>query len=136
MFGLIQGEANAIAPRKTPLSSMTPTIVLSDGKLFMVVGSPGGPTIINTVLQVILNVMDFHMNVQEAVDRPRIHHQWMPDTICHGEDGSRRTPWICCEPEGISCARSPFIGEVAAILFDGVAARRADGRVEATAKGY
>ncbi|MGV3724784.1 MAG: gamma-glutamyltransferase, partial [Actinomycetota bacterium] len=80
-FGLIQGEANAIAPGKRPLSSMTPTLVLKDGKLFLVVGSPGGPTIINTVLQVIVNVVDHGMNVRQAVAEPRIHHQWLPDAI-------------------------------------------------------
>jgi gamma-glutamyltranspeptidase / glutathione hydrolase len=80
-YGLIQGEANAIAPGKRPLSSMTPTIVVKDGKPFLITGSPGGPTIINTVLQVISNVIDFDMNVTRAVDAPRFHHQWQPDTI-------------------------------------------------------
>ncbi len=80
-YGLLQGEANAIAPRKRPLSAMTPTIVLKDGKLFFAVGSPGGPTIINTVLQVMVNVIDFKMNLQQAIDYPRIHHQWMPDHV-------------------------------------------------------
>ncbi|HVR38827.1 MAG TPA: gamma-glutamyltransferase [Thermoanaerobaculia bacterium] len=80
-FQLIQGEANAIAPKKTPLSSMTPAIVLKDGKVFFAVGSPGGPRIINTVLQVILNVIDFGLDLQAAIDAPRIHHQWMPDEI-------------------------------------------------------
>jgi gamma-glutamyltranspeptidase/glutathione hydrolase len=81
LFGLIQGEANAIQPGKRPLSSMTPTMVLHDGKLFMLVGAPGGSRIINGVLEVILNVIDFHMNVQDAVDWPRFHHQWMPDKL-------------------------------------------------------
>ena len=81
MYGLIQGEANAIAPRKTPLSSMTPTIVLKDGKPLLALGSPGGPTIINTVLEVMVNVLDFGMNVQDAVNWPRFHHQWMPDVL-------------------------------------------------------
>ena len=81
VFGLVQGEANAIQPRKRPLSSMTPTIVTRDGKLHLVVGTPGGPTIINSVLEVMLNVIDFGMNVQDAVDSPRIHHQWMPDQL-------------------------------------------------------
>src|SRR5579883_15537 len=81
MFGLVQGEANAIQPGKRPLSAMTPTILTRDGKLFMVVGSPGGPRIITSVLQVILNVVDFGMNVQQAVDFPRFHHQWIPDQI-------------------------------------------------------
>ncbi len=82
-YGLLQGESNAIAPGKRPLSSMTPTIVLKDGKPFLVTGSPGGPTIINTVLLVITNVIDFHMSVTQAVDAPRFHHQWMPDSIDH-----------------------------------------------------
>ena len=81
MYGLIQGEANAIQPGKTPLSSMTPTIVLRDGKPYLALGSPGGPTIINTVLEVIVNVLDFGMNVQDAVNWPRFHHQWMPDEL-------------------------------------------------------
>jgi gamma-glutamyltranspeptidase/glutathione hydrolase len=80
-YGLIQGEANAIAPKKRPLSSMTPVIVLRDGNPFFVAGSPGGPTIINTVLQVIMNVVDFGMNIQQAVSAPRFHHQWQPDHI-------------------------------------------------------
>lgn len=86
-FGLIQGEANAIAPGKRPLSSMTPTIVLRDGQPFLVLGSRGGPKIITQVLQVILNVIDHGMTLQEAVDAPRIHHQWMPDEICVEPDG-------------------------------------------------
>jgi gamma-glutamyltranspeptidase / glutathione hydrolase len=81
LFGLIQGESNSIAPNKRPLSSMSPTIVLKDGKLFLVVGAPGGSRIITAVLQVILNVIDFGMNIQDAVDAPRIHHQWLPDRL-------------------------------------------------------
>ena len=80
-FGLIQGESNAIAPHKRPLSSMTPTFLVKDGKLAMVIGSPGGPTIITTVLQVIINVVDHGMNIAEAISAPRIHHQWLPDEI-------------------------------------------------------
>jgi gamma-glutamyltranspeptidase/glutathione hydrolase len=81
MFGLVQGEANAIAPHKRPLSSMTPTLVLLDGKLRLVLGSPGGGTIMNTVMQVLLNVLVFKMDVLEAVSFPRFHHQWMPDRL-------------------------------------------------------
>jgi gamma-glutamyltranspeptidase/glutathione hydrolase len=81
MFGLLQGAANAIAPGKRPLSSMTPTIVLRDGRLFMVTGSPGGPTIITTTLHVITHVIDDAMSLTQAVDAPRFHHQWMPDII-------------------------------------------------------
>jgi len=82
-YGLVQGEANAIAPGKRPLSSMTPTIVLKDGKPFLVTGSPGGPTIINTVLLVITNIIDHRLSVTQAVDAPRFHHQWLPDAITH-----------------------------------------------------
>lgn len=81
MFGLVQGEANAIAPHKRPLSSMTPTIVLRDGKVLLVLGSPGGGTIINTVLQVLLNALVFKMDIRQAVSAPRFHHQWMPDRL-------------------------------------------------------
>jgi gamma-glutamyltranspeptidase/glutathione hydrolase len=81
LFGLVQGEANAIAPGKRPLSSMTPTIVLRDGKLNMLLGAPGGSRIITAVMQVFLNVVDFGMNIQEAIDAPRFHHQWKPDRI-------------------------------------------------------
>jgi gamma-glutamyltranspeptidase/glutathione hydrolase len=81
MFGLVQAEANAIAPGKRPLSSMTPTIVVHDGKVRMVLGSPGGGTIINTVLQVVLNVLAFKMDIRRAVASPRFHHQWMPDQL-------------------------------------------------------
>jgi gamma-glutamyltranspeptidase/glutathione hydrolase len=77
--GFVRGDANAIAPGKTPLSSMTPTIVTRDGKPVLILGTPGGGRIITTVLQTILNVLDFHMNIQEAVDAPRIHNPWLPD---------------------------------------------------------
>ena len=81
MFGLVQGAANVIQPGKRPLSAMTPTILTRDGNFFMAVGAPGGPRIISAVLQVILNVVDFGMNVQDAVDSPRFHHQWQPDRL-------------------------------------------------------
>jgi gamma-glutamyltranspeptidase/glutathione hydrolase len=79
--GLIGTEPNLAAGGKRMLSSMTPTIISKDGKVFMVTGSPGGRTIINTVLQTVLNVIDHEMNAQEAVDAGRIHHQWLPDQI-------------------------------------------------------
>src|SRR5579863_4819626 len=81
LYGLIQGPANAIGPGKRPLSAMTPTIVLKDGKLFLVLGSPGGPRIITTVANILLAVVDYGMNIQEAVDAPRFHHQWLPDEL-------------------------------------------------------
>jgi len=80
-YGLLGGDANAIAPRKRPLSSMTPTILLKDGLPVLATGSPGGSTIITVVLQLLLNVMDFDMNVMEAAAVPRIHHQWLPDAV-------------------------------------------------------
>ncbi|MDE2266816.1 MAG: gamma-glutamyltransferase, partial [Alphaproteobacteria bacterium] len=80
-FGLVQGRINEVRPGKRPLSSMTPTIVLHKGKLFMVTGSPGGSTIISTTLESIINVVDFGMNMQQAVDAPRVHQQWLPDLV-------------------------------------------------------
>jgi gamma-glutamyltranspeptidase/glutathione hydrolase len=81
MFGLVQGEANMIGPGRRPLSSMAPTIVLHDGHVSMILGSPGGSRIITIVLETILNVIDYGMTPGEAVDAPRVHHQWLPDTI-------------------------------------------------------
>ncbi len=81
MFGMIGADANAIEPGKRPLSSMTPTIITRDGKLFMVVGAPGGSRITTGVMEVILDVLDFHMNPQDAVDLPRFHEQWKPDVL-------------------------------------------------------
>jgi gamma-glutamyltranspeptidase / glutathione hydrolase len=80
-YNILQSEANAIEPRKRPLSSMTPTIVLRDGDFWFAIGSPGGPTIINTVFQTIVNVIDFKMTLQQAIDAPRVHHQHFPDEI-------------------------------------------------------
>jgi gamma-glutamyltranspeptidase / glutathione hydrolase len=81
LYGLIQGPANAIGPGKRPLSAMTPTIVLKDGKLFLVLGSPGGARIITTVANILMGVVDYGMNIQEAVNAPRFHNQWMPDVV-------------------------------------------------------
>ena len=81
IYGLVQGEANQIAPGKRPLSSMAPTIVMRDGNVSMVLGSPGGSRIITIVLETILNMIDYRMTPQEAADAPRVHHQWLPDTI-------------------------------------------------------
>lgn len=87
MYGLIQGEANAIGPGKRMVSSMTPTIVTKDGKLVLVTGAPGGPRIITTVANVIMGVIDYGLNIQEAVDAPRFHHQWLPDEIYKEKTG-------------------------------------------------
>ncbi len=87
LFGLVQGTRNSIAPGKRPLSSMAPTIVEKDGKVFMVVGSPGGSRIITITLQTVLNVIDYGMTPQDAVDAPRIHHQWLPDEVYYETNG-------------------------------------------------
>lgn len=135
-FGLVQGEANAIQPRKRPLSSMTPTIVARDGKLTLVLGTPGGPTIINSVLEVLLNVVDFGMNVQDAVDFPRIHHQWLPDRLVM-ERGFSPDTIALLKARGHEVRIVNSIGEVAAIESrDGWLEGAADPRTEGTAKGY
>lgn len=119
MYGLIQGEANSVAPHKRPLSAMTPTFVLKDGKLILAVGSPGGPTIINTVLQVILNVLDHHMNIQQAVNAPRIHHQWMPDTVRFEPFGLPDDVRKLLEAKGHRFAdRGGYMGDVEAVMID------------------
>ena len=120
MFGLVQGEANAIAPGKRPLSSMTPTIVLKDGKLFMTAGAPGGSRISTAVAQVILNVVDFGMNVQDAVDAPRVHHQWQPDRLSL-ERGISPDTVALLKGRGYDVDYAPgvVLAQVAAIVNDG-----------------
>jgi gamma-glutamyltranspeptidase/glutathione hydrolase len=120
MFGLVQGEANAIQPGKRPLSSMTPTIILKDGKLFMTVGGPGGSRISTSVMQVILNVIDFGMNVQDAVDAPRVHHQWQPDTLSL-EPGISPDTVALLKARGYDVDYAPGAvpSQVAAIVSDG-----------------
>ena len=140
MFHLIQGEANAIQPAKRPLSSMTPTILTRDGKVFMVLGAPGGSRIISGVLQVILNVVDFHMNVQDAVDWPRFHHQWMPDHLYLEKGISPDTTAILREM-GHKIApydnSNPVVARVEAIVnSNGWLQGAADGRGNAKAEGY
>jgi len=135
-FGLVQGEANAIQPRKRPLSSMTPTIITGGGKLELVLGTPGGPTIINSVLQVLVNVVDFGMNIQDAVDFPRIHHQWLPDQLVM-ERGFSPDTIALLQARGHQVKMVGGMGEVAAIQArDGWLEGAADPRTEGTAKGY
>ncbi len=130
------GEANSIQPRKTPLSSMAPTIVIKDGNLYAVLGSPGGPTIINTVLEVIVDLVDFKMNVAEAVAWPRFHHQWMPDRL-QVERGFSPDTIERLKARGHSVELISHQGEVAAILVNhGWLEGAADPRTEGTAKGY
>jgi gamma-glutamyltranspeptidase/glutathione hydrolase len=135
-YGLIQGEANAIEARKTPLSSMAPTLVLKDGKPVLAVGSPGGPTIINTVLEVIVNVLDFQMNVQDAVNWPRFHHQWLPDEL-RMEPGYSPDTVALLEKRGYTVKRVNAQGEAAAIHFgNGWLEGAPDPRTEGTAEGH
>jgi gamma-glutamyltranspeptidase/glutathione hydrolase len=118
-FGLIQGEANAIQPQKRPLSSMTPTIVLHDGKLFCALGTPGGPTIITTVLQILVNVIDHSMNIQEAVNWHRLHHQWQPDRILYEPSGIPPNVMEALRQMGHVFSKDPTtIGDAQAILID------------------
>jgi gamma-glutamyltranspeptidase/glutathione hydrolase len=134
--GLVQGEANAIQPGKRPLSSMTPTIVLRDGRLFLVAGSPGSGRIISTVLEVLLNVIDFGMNVRDAVDRPRFHHQWKPDTLFM-EPGFSPDTLALLRGRGHTVETVSGIGEAAAILAEGGWLQgAADSRSEGKASGY
>ncbi|WP_271424932.1 gamma-glutamyltransferase [Aequorivita sinensis] len=118
VYGLVGGEANAIAPQKRMLSSMTPTIVEKNGELFMVVGTPGGSTIITSVAQTILNVYEFNMNMQEAVDAPRFHHQWLPDAVRYEFERFPREIIEQLKQKGYpeNLETDPIIGKVDAIL--------------------
>lgn len=118
MFGLVGNEANSIAPKKRMLSSMTPTIVEKDGNLFMVVGSPGGSTIITTVLQAILNVYEYNLSMQEAVNAPRFHHQWLPDLITFEPNAFDTTTIDKLKAKGylINEKTTPVIGKLDCIL--------------------
>jgi gamma-glutamyltranspeptidase / glutathione hydrolase len=120
LYGVVQGEANAIAPGKRPLSSMVPTIVLKNGKPFLALGAPGGSRIITAVLQVMLNVMDFGMNIQDAIDFPRVHHQWKPDRL-DIERGISPDTIALLKKAGyhIEEAKPVVIARVDAILIDG-----------------
>lgn len=140
MFGLIGSKANEIAPGKRMLSSMTPTIVEKDGELFMVLGTPGGSTIITSVLQTILNVVEFGMSMQEAVDAPRFHHQWLPDHINFEPNAFSTADMEILKSKGyfINEAHSPIIGKVDAILVmpNGKLEAGADKRGDDTAVGF
>ncbi|CAM4133154.1 gamma-glutamyltransferase [Flavobacterium sinopsychrotolerans] len=118
MFGLVGNEANSIAPQKRMLSSMTPTIVEKKGKLFMVVGSPGGSTIITSVMQTILNVYEYRFSMQEAVNAPRFHHQWLPDLITFEPNTFDTKTFETLKSKGylINEKTTPVIGKVDAIL--------------------
>jgi gamma-glutamyltranspeptidase/glutathione hydrolase len=137
-YGLVQGEANAVAPGKVPLSSMSPTLVFKDGKLFLVVGSPGGPRIITTVLQVILNVADFGMNLPEAVAAPRLHHQWLPDQLYLEAGRLSFSERRALEKKGHTLKRYVLPGNAQAILVapDGSLVGASDPRGEGRPEPY
>jgi len=143
-WGLVQGEANSIQPKKRPLSSMTPTIVLKDGKFAVALGSPGGPTIINSVLLVILNIIDFGMNIQQAIDATRFHHQWLPDHIYWEEYGLSPDTRAALERMGhvfrdkVGYSELPTIGDVHVVATgaDGVRMGASDARRGGAAAGY
>ncbi|ALF91113.1 gamma-glutamyltransferase [Campylobacter jejuni subsp. jejuni HN-CJD07035] len=118
LYGLVGGEANAIEPKKRPLSSMSPTIILKDGKVFMVVGSPGGSRIITTVLQVISNVIDHKMDISTAVESPRFHMQWLPDEIRTEPFGIIKDVQNNLEKMGYKITKEPYMGDVNAIMVD------------------
>ncbi|HMG74624.1 MAG TPA: gamma-glutamyltransferase [Pyrinomonadaceae bacterium] len=119
LYGLIQGERNAVAPHKRPLSAMTPTFVLrKDGSLWFTVGSPGGPTIINTVLDVITNVVDYGMNIQQAIDAPRIHHQWLPDELVFEPYGLSGDTQNALTSRGHKLAKPRYLGDAEGIMIE------------------
>ena len=140
MFGLIGAEANSILPEKRMLSSMTPTLVEKDGKLFMNLGTPGGSTIITSVLQTILNVHEYDMSMQEAVNAPRFHHQWLPDVILMEPNSFGKELVTKLNSLGYKTneERSPVIGKVDGILIlpNGKLEGGADRRGDDTAVGF
>ncbi len=139
-YNLIQGESNSIEPKKRPLSSMTPTIVLTDGRFHFAIGSPGGPTIINTVLQVIVNVIDHKMSLQGAIDAPRVHHQWLPDQIYWEPLGINADTRAILEKMGHSFReKAEFMGDAQGVMVDletGMRLGAADPRLGGVAVGY
>lgn len=139
-YGLVGSEKNAIAPNKRMLSSMSPTIIEKDGKLFMVIGTPGGSTIITSVLQCFLNVVEYGMTMQQSVSKPRFHHQWLPDDVMYEPKGFAPEVIAHLKAKGYKPREENFviIGKVDAILVqpDGTLEGGADPRGDDTAVGY
>jgi gamma-glutamyltranspeptidase/glutathione hydrolase len=139
MFGLMQGAANAIAPHKRPLSSMTPTLVTRDGKARLVLGSPGGGTIINTVLQVLLNNLVYKMDILQAVTSPRFHDQWIPDTLTLERVGFSSDTLEKLQQAGYPLSFREGLGDCEAIAIDPGSGWRfgaSDPRADGKAVGY
>lgn len=138
-YGLIQGEANAIAPGKRPLSAMAPTIVTKDGKLFMVLGSPGGPRIITTVANILMGVIDYGLDIQQAVNATRFHHQWEPDEIDIERNGISPDTIKLLEARGHKIKEQGYWSDGECIAIDPKSGERlgaADGRNGGKAVGY
>src|SRR5690606_26492176 len=138
MYGLLGGKANSVEPGKRMLSARTPTIVEKDGKLKMVVGTPGGSTIITSVFQTILNVLEFGMTAQESVSAPRFHHQWKPDRIDVEAKAIDEKTLISLEKDGYKIHKRGNIGRVENIIVlpNGKLQAGADHRGDDTAMGY
>jgi gamma-glutamyltranspeptidase / glutathione hydrolase len=138
LYGLVGGKANAIAPNKRMLSSMTPSILEKDGKLYMIVGTPGGSTIITSVFQAILNVTDFGMTMQEAVAAPRFHHQWLPDQVDYEPNAIKENVREILRKKGYNLKERKPYGRVEGILVnpDGTYQSGADPRGDDKAIGY
>jgi gamma-glutamyltranspeptidase/glutathione hydrolase len=137
MYGAVGGDANAIAPGKRMLSSMTPTLVLKDKKPFIVVGTPGGTTITTSVFQSIINIVDFGMSAKDAVDKPKFHHQWLPDTV-NIEKGFSESTAAQLEAMGYKLETWGAIGrtELIKVLPDGMREAAADVRGDDSVSGY
>jgi len=137
IYGAVGGDANAIAPGKRMLSSMTPTIVLQNDKPFLVVGTPGGTTIPTSVFQTIIDIIDFKMSTEDAVNKPKFHHQWLPDQVDVEKTFPKNTK-EALQKMGYKIVERGSIGrtEVIKVLPDGSFEAVADGRGDDDAEGY
>jgi gamma-glutamyltranspeptidase/glutathione hydrolase len=137
MYGAVGGEANAIAPGKRMLSSMTPTLLLKNNKPLLVVGTPGGTTIPTSVFQAIINVVDFGMSADEAINKPKFHHQWLPDEVAVEKDFDANTKKML-QQMGYKITERGSIGRTEAILINKTGKREtaADKRGDDSVAGY
>ena len=137
LYGAVGGEANAIAPGKRMLSAMTPTIVLENGKPFLILGTPGGTTIPTSVFQTLMNILEFKMTTEDAINKPKFHHQWLPDEIFVEKTFPQATRDALTKM-GYKITPRGGIGrtEVIKVLSDGSFEGVADGRGDDDAQGY